>query len=145
MRGTDAARWTATVVAAAGLAGCAPDLYHPARATRPYPFSLHRAEAADIQVFRRGTSIEIVNFTPRTYRGFDLWLNQRYVRHVEELPAGGTISLSLWEFYDERGEVINAGGFFRTHDPTPIALAEIQPGADEPMIGLVTIAPGVIR
>ncbi|MCH6551010.1 MAG: hypothetical protein IH804_03220 [Planctomycetes bacterium] len=121
------------------VAACARVRYDPARATRPYPHHLHRAVAVDIQVFRDSETIEIVNSTARSYSDFDLWVNQRYVQHIAGLAPGQTIRLSLWDFYDERGEVINAGGFWRTEPPTPVRLVEIQPGAEEPMIGLITI------
>jgi hypothetical protein len=119
--------------------GCSRRMYDPALATRPYPYELHRPETLDIQVFREGPSIEIVNATPRSFYDFDLWLNQRYVRRVEALRAGETLRVSLWGFYDVRGDRFSAGGFWRTEPPTPLRLAEIQPGEDEPMIGLVTI------
>jgi hypothetical protein len=121
------------------LCGCQPDLYDPARATRAYPFELHQPASVDIQLFRDGEHITLYNATASTYSDFDLWLNQRYVAHVDSLPAGGNITLPLWDFWDERGEVINAGGFFRVDEPTPIRLAEIQTAEDQPLVGLVTI------
>ena len=124
---------------AVALAGCSRQIFDPARATRPYPSHLHQAISVDIQVFRDDEQIELINATPHSYRDFDLWINQRYVLHVDELPSGGSISLSLWDFYDERGERVNAGGFWRTEKPTPVRLVEIQLAEDEPMIGLITI------
>jgi hypothetical protein len=129
----------AFVGVAAALGGCQPTLYHPERATRPYPIDLHRAESIDIQVFRDGTTIELQNATARSYRDFDVWINQRYVARVDELGAGERRRLSLWDFIDERGEVINAGGLFRTDEPTAIRLVEIQTAEDAPLIGLITI------
>jgi hypothetical protein len=76
-------------------AGCTRRMYDPALATRPFPDDLHRAEAVDIQVFRDGPSIEIVNATARSFHDFDMWINQRFVRRVEALRAGETIRLSL--------------------------------------------------
>jgi hypothetical protein len=121
------------------LCACQPDLYDPDRATRAYPFELHQPRSVDIQVFRQGENISLYNATATSYANFDLWLNQRYVAHVDALPAGANITLSLWDFWDERGEAINAGGLFRVDEPTPIRLAEIQLSEDEPLIGLVTI------
>lgn len=125
--------------AAALTVGCARTTNNPDWATRSYPTSLHRPVTVDMQVFRRDTEIEIVNSTARSYQDFDLWVNQRYVRHVDSLPAGKSIRLSLWEFHDDLGDVFNAGGFFRTYDPTPVRLVEIQPKPDQLLIGLVTI------
>ena len=122
-----------------GAAGCMRQTHDPARATRAYPAHLHRAESVDIQVFREGQMLELVNATARSYNDFDLWVNQRFVRHVKALPAGRTVRLSLTSFYDELGEPFRAGGFFRTAEPMPVRLVEIQTGAEEPMIGLITI------
>ena len=121
------------------VAGCGRVMYDPARATRPYPHDLHQASSIDIQVFREGLSIEIVNATPRSYRDFELWVNQRYMRHVDSMRAGETIRLSLWGFYDERGDRFSAGGVWRTEAPTPVRLVEIQLSDQDPLLGLVTI------
>ncbi|MHC4989349.1 MAG: hypothetical protein ACYTGC_00070 [Planctomycetota bacterium] len=134
------------------LGGCLPATYDPARATRPYPDELHlasltdgqgqvvrRPQVIDMQVFRDGASIEIVNSTARSFEDFDLWVNQRFMRRVESLPAGDKIRLSLWDFYDELGEAFNAGGLWRTVEPTPVRLVQIQTGPEDPLIGLITI------
>ena len=68
-----------------GLPGCGRSLYDPALATRSYPAELHRAESVDVQVFRDGQTLELVNATARSYSDFDLWINQRYVRRVLRL------------------------------------------------------------
>jgi hypothetical protein len=118
---------------------CAPHPPDPALATRAYPASLHQPRSVDIQVLRDGTEIELVNSTPHSYQNFDLWINQRYVRRVESLAAGQTIRLSLWDFRDELGDVINAGGLFRADEPTPVRLVEIQVDDTQPLIGLIAI------
>ena len=128
------------------LGGCsAANRYDPELATRPYPYDLHTTNTVDIQLFRDETEIELVNSTATTYRNFDLWLNQRYVARVDELAAGGTIRLSLWDFYDELGESINAGGFFRTRRPDKVRLAEMQFDGTTPMIGLITVRAEDVR
>ncbi len=119
--------------------GCARRTYHPQRATDPYPRHLHTTDVVDVQVFRDATTIELVNATPQSFEKFSLWLNQRYVRDVERLPAGGRLRLSLWDFYDERGERMNAGGFFRVYEPDPVRLVQIQLDDTTPLIGLVSI------
>lgn len=137
-------RWKifpAAITLAAVITGCSQQVYDPSRASRPYPIDLHRAEAVDIQVFRDDTEIVINNATATTYTDFDIWVNQRYMRHVDSLPAGRTIRLSLWNFFDEYGENPNAGGFFRTHPATPVFMTEIQVAADQPLVGLITILP----
>lgn len=122
------------------FAGCARKTYDPAWATRPYPENLHSTkQVADMQVFRNDTDIEIVNSTARSYTNIDVWVNQRYVAHVDAIPAGQTVTLSLWDFKDEYGNLFYAGGFFRTYTATPVRLVEIQTAAEAPMIGLVAI------
>ena len=129
----------------APLAGCSQQRYDPALASPAYPADLHRAQSVDIQVFREGSDIELVNATADSYFDFELWVNQRYTRHVDALPAGETIRLSLWDFFDELGENFSAGGFWRTEEPTAVRLVEIQLGSDQPMIGLITIQPTQAR
>lgn len=121
------------------LAGCARPQYYPARATTAYPDHLHRPDAVDIHVFRDSTEIEVVNATARSFRNFRLWINQRYMHEVDELLAGQTRRFSLWDFYDERGEVMNAGGFWRIYEPDPVRLVQIQVDEQTPLIGLIAV------
>ena len=120
-------------------AGCAYPLSNPARAMPAYPAHLHRPESIDVQVFRDGEWMEIVNSSARSFRNVTIWLNQRYARRLDELLAGETVRLSLWDFYDERGEVFVAGGLFATDLPTLLRLTEIQVDDEQPLVGLVTI------
>lgn len=125
--------------------GCEGVRYDPARATRLYPDELHHTNSVNIQVFRHETSIEIINATTRSFNDFDLWINQRYVHRLESLPVGQTVHVSLWEFYDVRGESFNAGGFWRSDEPTSVRLVEIQSSETEPLVGLVTIPSEPLR
>jgi hypothetical protein len=129
----------ALLASLAAQIGCARRTYYPQRAADAYPRHLHTHNAIDIQVFRDGTSIELVNATPRSFEDFQLWINQRYVQRIAVLPAGGRLRLSLWDFYDERGEIMNAGGFFRVYEPDPVRLVQIQVDDQSPLLGLVTI------
>lgn len=117
-------------------------MYDPNQATRPYPTHLHRAESVDIQVFRKGPTLEIVNSMPQSFGDCDVWLNQRFVYNVGTIDAGATIRVSLWNFWDMRGDRFSGGGFWRTERPTPLRLVELQSGEDEPLVGLVTIPEG---
>lgn len=129
----------ALTLMATSLGGCTSRGYYPDRATAPYPYHLHTPESIDVQVFRDGTNMELVNGTGRAFADFDLWVNQRWVRRVESLPAGGRLRLSLWDFYDERGETMEAGGMWRTRGETPLRLVQIQLDDHTPLIGLVTV------
>lgn len=131
--------WTFLAVFTVVAAGCASRTYYPDRATVPYPYHLHTAQSIDVQVFRDGTNMELVNGTGRSFTDFDLWVNQRWVRRVQSLPAGGRLRLSLWDFYDERGETMEAGGIWRTRGETPLRLVQIQLDDQTPLIGLVTV------
>ena len=59
-----------------------------------------------------------------------------------ELTAGEFLTLSLWDFRDVRGEVINAGGFWRTKAPTAVRLVQLQLDDESPLIGLIAIRAG---
>jgi hypothetical protein len=120
-------------------AGCARPLSDPDAAFAPYPRTTQPAASIDMQVFRHGEDIVIVNSTARSYRDFTLWLNQRYGRTIDRLAAGETIRIHLAEFHDERGEAFRSGGFFGTEEPTPLVLTEIQESPEAPLVGLVTI------
>lgn len=129
----------ASIVIAICACSCAPPEYVPELAARPYPFENHTTNAIDVQCFRRGTELEIVNATAHSYADFDLWINQRFVHRVTSMGAGETIRVSLWEFFDEFGKRFNAGGFFRAYPAQPVRLVQIQTAEDQPMIALVAI------
>jgi hypothetical protein len=137
-----------TIIACAILAGVAPAAcqrypYDPEKATRPFPKQLKQTTMVDIQVIPTVTegTIKVVNPTATSYRDFDLWINQRYVRHVDALLAGETLDLDIASFWDERGEGPFPGGWFRYFDPTPIVLVQIQTTPESPLIGLIAKPP----
>lgn len=133
-----------SVAAATVLAGgCQRYPYEPDKATRAYPALLKQIEVVDIQVIPdvQNGYITVVNASPTTYKEFDLWLNRRYMRHIEELKAGQSLELDIETFWDERGEGPFPGGWFRYYQPTPIVLAQIQLGPDQPLIGLAATHP----
>ena len=127
------------LVVVLGLGGCARPLINADKATRPYPDELHVPVSIDVQVFRKGQNIEIVNSSPTSFIDVTLWINRRYARHVDSLVAGETVRLSLWEFYDELGEVFSAGGVFATQESEPVRLVQIEIDDETPLVGLVTI------
>jgi len=47
--------------------------------------------------------------------------------------------LNLWSLRDSFGEQFNAGGIWRTDEPTTVVIAELQIGTDTPLIGLIVI------
>lgn len=121
-----------------GIVGCAPQTrVTEGTVPRHYPYEAPAPRVIDIQVFRHDAEIQLVNMTADSYHEFDLWLNERYVRRVGTLPAGATIRLSLFDFVDEYGEGLKAGGFLSTGRPDPIVKAEIE--TPEGMLGLIAI------
>jgi hypothetical protein len=137
--------WFVPVLAILTLCACTPKTYVPELATRPYPLEQHTTATVDIQCFRRGTELEIVNATARSYENFDLWINQRYVHGIKSMPAGATVRVSLWDFADVYGRRFYAGGFFRSYPAEPVRLAEIQIAEDQPLVGLIAVRSEVIK
>jgi hypothetical protein len=146
-RATNAAPPVALLGAALLAGGCQNYPYDPTKATRPYPFQLAQASLVDIQVIPNldNGTITLVNATATGYEGFDLWINQRYVRRVDSLKAGASVELPVNTFWDERGEGPFPGGWFRYYQPTPIVLVQIQTGPDAPLVGLIAKPPDVDR
>lgn len=134
------------------VSGCTRPLYAPERATMPYPSQLHapprilddgteerRPVVEDIHAFRDDTQLAVVNSTPRSFTGVRVWINQRWMLGGVDLPAGRVTTLSLWDFYDQWGQGIKAGGFWRTYEPTAVRLVEVQIDDASPLIGLIAI------
>ncbi len=129
------------VALAAGAAGCNVVPVDPAKATRPYPKELTQKTVVQIQVIPGPTSIDLVNATAVDYNNFDLWLNHRYVTHVDAMPAGKTLTVPLGSFWDWRGEGPFEGGILRYFAPTPIALVQMQFNDTDPLVGLIAVLP----
>ncbi|MBL9119437.1 MAG: hypothetical protein JNL80_05950 [Phycisphaerae bacterium] len=127
-------------LAAMGLSsGCQTVRSDPTKATRQYPFWLKQAETLPAQVLPEGESMIIVNTTTRTFENVDIWLNERYLQHVDRIGAGENKTLAMADFWDIRGEGPNPGGLFRYYQPTPIRLVQIQTDATSPLLGLQTV------
>ena len=127
------------------LAACNTPNFDPAKATREYPFDLHTTNTIPIQVFRDGTTIEVVNSTDNSWGESSLWINQQYMLLIEGLAPGQRLTLNLSEFRNDLGEEFRAGGFLRVRQPTPVRLVEIQPGEGQPLVGFVTIRGGDVE
>ncbi len=104
---------------------------------RPYPYDAEILSTLDVQIFRDGSHIELVNHSTQSLSDFDLWLNERYVRHVDDLSPGGSVKLSLYEFLDEYSEPFRGGGIWSTQLPEPIVKAEVQ--TPNGLVGLISI------
>jgi hypothetical protein len=131
------------VVALAAISGggCHQANYRPDLATRAYPWTLHRTQDVPIQCFREGSTVQILNSTPRGYDSVAIWINQRFLLEGVDLPAGESTMIDLWQFRDHLGEQFRAGGIWRTEPPMPVRLIEIQADPESPTVGLITIPP----
>lgn len=129
----------AATLAIVGAAGCRQFAYEPQKAGAEYPFFLPTGPTERIQVFSDGITLELVNASGRSFRNFDLWVNQRYSRFVERLDAGQTLRLPVDTFWDHLGEGPQTGGFFASAAPTPIALVQIQVDEVSPLVGLISV------
>ena len=121
------------------LFGCYNPSGNPNLASRPYPRDLHTQNSVPIQVIRTDQYIKIVNSTAVSYNFITLWVNQRFSLEIPPLLAGETMQIDLWEMRDTYGERFNAGGVWRTDQPTPLVIAEIQTAEDVPLVGLIVI------
>lgn len=106
---------------------------------RPYPQQMRRGTTLDIQVIRRGTSIELTNTTARSFGPSILWINGRFSNRIEGLAIGEKLDLPLRQFRDQYNERFRAGGFFATEKPELLALAELQPESGGEIFGLVVV------
>lgn len=104
---------------------------------RAYPYSTTVLQPVDIQLFRDGNKIQMVNHTVHSYNDFSLWINERYIRQIPKLPAGSSHTFSLFEFVDEYSEPFRAGGMLATRKPEPIVKAEIE--TSDGLVGLIVI------
>ncbi len=129
----------AALLSLVGIAGCRQFPYEPQKAGSAYPFFLPTGPTERIQVFSDGITLELVNASGRSFRDFDLWVNQRYSRFVERLDAGQTLRLPVDTFWDHLGEGPQTGGFFASAAPTPIALVQIQVDEVSPLVGLISV------
>ncbi|HEB61080.1 MAG TPA: hypothetical protein ENJ06_04570 [Phycisphaeraceae bacterium] len=116
------------------MPACQTQLY--GEPTWDYPANLEQESVADIQVFREDSDITIVNNTPVTYENCRIWINERYARAVSSLPAGSSLTLSLFDFRDASGEIFRGGGFFAGYEPDPVVLVQLQT-SDGRLLGLI--------
>lgn len=133
----------ASTLAASAMWGCrsAPSEVPYAR---EFPAVGQQREVLDVQVFKRPTTIELVNTTNRAFGPCTLWLNQRFGYPIEGLGVGQTLTLRLKDFRDEHSEPFRDAGFFAVEIPDRLVLAQLEvpdPAAPESkiLLGLIVI------
>jgi hypothetical protein len=68
-----------------------------------------------------------------------LWINQRFSGQLPSLLAGDTMQINLWSLRDSFGERFNAGGIWRTDEPAPLIIAELQRPENQKLVGLIVV------
>jgi hypothetical protein len=121
------------------MVGCQSPPPDVSKATMSYPHQLHSTGTEPIQVIRDQEHITIVNSTARSFGSSNLWINQQYTQPLPPIPAGSTLRVNLWDCYDDLGDQFNAGGLWRTDEPTQLVLAQLQLGDEQPLVGLLVI------
>ncbi len=121
------------------ILGCSGRRYDPAQATRPYPIDRPPTQMLEIQALRSGGDLILVNASPFAFENVDVWVNQRYMLHLDRLGVGETRTTWFGDYFDQWGETPVAGGFFRTEVPTPAVLVEFEIDREGPLFGAVAI------
>ena len=121
------------------MVGCQSPPPDVSKVTMSYPHQLHSTGTEPIQVIRDQEHITIVNSTARSFGSSNLWINQQYTQPLPPIPAGSTLRVNLWDCYDDLGDQFNAGGLWRTDEPTQLVLAQLQLGDEQPLVGLLVI------
>ena len=121
------------------IAGCSGRRYDPTQATRPYPIDRPPTQMLEIQALRSGGDLILVNASPFAFENVDIWVNQRYMLHLDRLDVGETRTTWFGNYFDQWGETPVAGGFFRTEIPTPAVLVEFEIDREGPLFGAVAI------
>jgi len=147
--GVGVARLCSLAVCVVGLAGAGCNLLPTGLADepigaydRPFPQHLPQEEVLDIQVIRGPeTTITLTNTTARSFGPSTLWLNGRFGRPIEGFVPGETLTLDLYDFRDEFGEVFRGGGFFATKRPEQVVHAQLETLVDgeSVLVGLVVV------
>lgn len=116
-----------TLVAASLLTLCACASTEPVPYARAFPSNLPVSERDfDIQVIQGDTSVRMTNTTAHDFGPFDLWLNMWFVRPVDGLRVGESVTLPVGEFRDEFSRPFRGGGFFAIQAPDLLVAAHIE-------------------
>lgn len=79
----------------------------------------------DITVIQDSKSIKLTNRTVTSYKNVQVWVNQRYVTRVDNIPVGKTTSIPLKHLINQYGEKYPTPGLFRPDRSFPALLVEI--------------------
>ncbi|MEM7622683.1 MAG: hypothetical protein AAF235_05715 [Planctomycetota bacterium] len=119
------------------LPACNQQTFVEFEGARDYPLAATQAETLNVQVFRKGTNIQLTNTSSTSLEAGTLWLNQWWFREVPALLPGASLRLPLKQFVDKYGDPFRAGGFFATRDPDILVLAQWQ--TEGQLLGLIVV------
>lgn len=90
-----------------------------------YPGQSEYGPDLDIVVVREGSSITLTNRTARSYAGMQLWLNQQYVREVDQIEIGTNPDMALESLLNRHSESFPIGTFLQPDLARPVISAEL--------------------
>lgn len=86
------------------------------------------ARASYNQDWRVGATVQkndirLMNYSDHAIDNVNVWVNGTWVRHLDNLPPKGSVTLSTSDFYNQNGRVLSESNF-----PLETARIEIQNG-----------------
>lgn len=90
-----------------------------------YPAEGEWGDNLDIVVVHKGDTVQLVNRTPRPYRGMTLWLNQQYVRPLDTIAIGPDNVIDLTTAVNEHGQSYPVGSFLKPDKRMLLVQAEL--------------------
>ncbi len=91
---------------------------------RTYPAQAELGDDLDIIVVRDGGAVRLVNRTPRSYSGLQLWINEEWVGDVTTVQIGTDNLVALPQMINEHGERFPVGGILSPDKTLPVVLTE---------------------
>ncbi|MGB0767168.1 MAG: hypothetical protein ACPGYV_05620 [Phycisphaeraceae bacterium] len=89
-----------------------------------YPQDAPHGPDLDILLVRSGGQVRLVNRTPTSYAGMQLWLNRQYVRDSGSVQIGTDNLRDLTDFINLYEEPYPVGTFLNPDQTAPLVLAE---------------------
>ncbi|GAB4111638.1 MAG: hypothetical protein Kow00105_20210 [Phycisphaeraceae bacterium] len=90
-----------------------------------YPGQTEHGPDLDIVVVRKGNQITLTNRTAHSYRDMQLWINQQYVRMIDEVRIGTNEPIPLTSFVNRHREAFPVGSFLQPEKARPVISAEL--------------------
>lgn len=90
-----------------------------------YPEDAPHGPDLDLLLVRSGSQVRLVNRTPNSYAGMQLWLNRQYVRDSGTINIGTDNLRELTGFINLYKEPYPVGTFLNPDQTAPLVLAEL--------------------